>query len=143
MIKHARRLHRAGDELWRGVRAADRSSAAERVAALRRRYPNAGEAALHRHLVQSKCIQAGVVGALGSLAGCSQDDTGEVTTAQTVQTASVSIVMQDESGLRVGGGSGILLGPRVVLTSGHLITGAAKWTVTSGSATATFATSRR
>lgn len=69
MLKHARRLHRAGDELWRGVRAADRSKATERVAALRQRYPSAHEATLHKHLVRSKCIQAGIVGALSSATG--------------------------------------------------------------------------
>jgi hypothetical protein len=54
-----------------------------------------------------------------------------VSTAQAVSAASVSIVLMDEHGTRVGEGSGVLIAPRLVLTSGHLITGKSKWLVTS------------
>ena len=57
------------DQLWRGVRAADREKARDRVDALRKRYPHAHNETLHRRLVQSKCVQAGIVGALSSATG--------------------------------------------------------------------------
>ncbi|HVH45915.1 MAG TPA: trypsin-like serine protease, partial [Labilithrix sp.] len=72
-----------------------------------------------------------LVSSLGSLAGCSSEEKTEGTTAQTIQAASVSLVLHDENGTRVGEGSGILISPRVVLTSGHLIAGKSRWTVTS------------
>ena len=71
-----------------------------------------------------------LISSLGSLAGCSSADEKKegVLTAQQVQAASVSLVLHDENGTRVGEGSGILIAPRVVLTSGHLIAGKARWT---------------
>ncbi|MBX3264314.1 MAG: hypothetical protein KF782_31875, partial [Labilithrix sp.] len=73
-----------------------------------------------------------LISSLGTLAGCgTADEKTEGATAQTIQAASVSLVLHDANGTRVGEGSGILIAPRVVLTSGHLIAGMARWTVTS------------
>lgn len=56
------------DALWRKIESADRAAARARVAALRRKYPRASAATLHRRLVQAKCVQAGAVGAISGLA---------------------------------------------------------------------------
>lgn len=69
MLTAATRAHAAATALWRGVRATDRDAAAARVDALRRKYPKAGQAELHRRLVQSKCLQAGMIGALSTSVG--------------------------------------------------------------------------
>ncbi|MBX3203873.1 MAG: hypothetical protein KF764_02330 [Labilithrix sp.] len=69
---------------------------------------------------------------LGTLAACGgTPDSKEPTTAQAVSAASVSIALFDENGTRVGEGSGVMIAPRLVLTSGHLISGKHKWVVTS------------
>ncbi len=69
---------------------------------------------------------------LGTLAACGgSPESKEATTAQAVSAASVSIALFDENGVRVGDGSGVLIAPRLVLTSGHLISGKHKWVVTS------------
>lgn len=57
------------DALWRQFESADRVAARARVDALRRKYPTAPPATLHRRLVQAKCVQAGGVGAISGLAG--------------------------------------------------------------------------
>ena len=69
---------------------------------------------------------------LGTLAACGgSPDSKEPTTAQSVSAASVSIALFDENGTRIGEGSGVMIAPRLVLTSGHLISGKHKWVVTS------------
>lgn len=69
---------------------------------------------------------------LGTLAACGgSPDAKEPTTAQAVSAASVSIALFDEHGTRVGEGSGVMIAPRLVLTSGHLISGKHRWVVTS------------
>mgnify|MGYP001286133279 CR=1 FL=1 len=69
---------------------------------------------------------------IGSLAACGgTSDKGEVSTAKAVETASVSIALLDASGNKVGDGSGVLIAPRLVLTSAHLIAGQSRWVVTS------------
>jgi hypothetical protein len=60
-------LPAAAQELWKALRKADRKAAAARVAALRKRLPDADNEELHRLLVQSKCLQAGAIGALSSV----------------------------------------------------------------------------
>lgn len=57
----------AAQELWKSMRKADRKAAKERVAALRKRLPDAELEELHRLLVQSKCLQAGAIGALSAV----------------------------------------------------------------------------
>jgi len=66
MLDRAARMQAAANTLWRGVRAIDRKAARARVKALRRSYPKAGVAELHRRMVQGKCLQAGLVGALAA-----------------------------------------------------------------------------
>ncbi len=60
-------LPAAAQELWKALRKADRKAAAARVAALRKRLPDASNEELHRLLVQSKCLQTGAIGALSSV----------------------------------------------------------------------------
>lgn len=60
-------LPAAAQELWKALRKADRKAARERVAALRKRLPDADKDELHRLLVQSKCLQAGAIGALSAV----------------------------------------------------------------------------
>ncbi|MCW5834643.1 MAG: trypsin-like serine protease, partial [Labilithrix sp.] len=73
-----------------------------------------------------------LAGSLGALAACGgTPDAKEPTTAQAVSAASVSIALFDEHGTRVGEGSGVMIAPRLVLTSGHLISGKHRWVVTS------------
>ena len=66
MLDRAARMTAAANTLWRGVRAIDRDAARARVKALRRSNPKAGVAELHRRMVQGKCLQAGLVGALAA-----------------------------------------------------------------------------
>lgn len=71
-----------------------------------------------------------LVGGLGSLAGCSSSaEEARGATAETVSSASVALTLHDANGARVGEGSGILVAPRLVLTSAHLVAGKARWTV--------------
>src|SRR4051794_10051681 len=71
-----------------------------------------------------------LVGALGAAVGCSAPDTDVAgTSAQTVSAASVALTLFDESGARVGEGTGVLVAPSLVLTSAHLISGKSRWTV--------------
>ena len=60
-------LPAAAQELWKALRKADRKAAGARVVALRKRLPDASNEELHRLLVQSKCLQAGAIGALASV----------------------------------------------------------------------------
>jgi hypothetical protein len=60
-------LPAAAQELWKALRKADRKGASARVAALRKRLPDADNEELHRLLVQSKCLQAGAIGALSAV----------------------------------------------------------------------------
>lgn len=60
-------LPAAAQELWKALRKADRKAAKARVAALRKRLPDAETEELHRLLVQSKCLQAGAIGALSAV----------------------------------------------------------------------------
>ena len=57
----------AAQALWKSMRKSDRKAAKERVAALRKRLPDAELEELHRLLVQSKCLQAGAIGALSAV----------------------------------------------------------------------------
>jgi hypothetical protein len=57
----------AAQHLWRALRKADRKAARERVGALKRRLPDASQEEVHRLLVQSKCLQAGAIGALTTM----------------------------------------------------------------------------
>ena len=57
----------AAQHLWRALRKADRKAARERVLALKRRLPDASPEEVHRLLVQSKCLQAGAIGALTTM----------------------------------------------------------------------------
>ncbi len=70
-----------------------------------------------------------LIGSLGSVTGCSTADEPRVATAETVSSASVALTLHDANGTRVGEGSGILIAPRLVLTSAHLVAGKARWTV--------------
>ncbi len=71
-----------------------------------------------------------LVGSVGSLAGCSTSaDEAKVATAETISSASVALTLHDANGARVGEGSGILIAPRLVLTSAHLVAGKSRWTV--------------
>ncbi len=68
---------------------------------------------------------------LGTLAACGgSPESTQAQTAETVTAASVSIALMDESGAKLGDGSGVLIAPRLVLTSGHLVAGKGKWVVT-------------
>lgn len=60
-------LPAAAQELWKALRKADRKAAKVRVVALRKRLPDADNEELHRLLVQSKCLQAGAIGALSAV----------------------------------------------------------------------------
>lgn len=57
----------AAQALWKALRKTDRQAAKDRVAALRKRLPDAPNEELHRLLVQSKCLQAGALGALSAV----------------------------------------------------------------------------
>ncbi|MGE4070573.1 MAG: hypothetical protein AB7E72_05305 [Lysobacterales bacterium] len=57
----------AAQALWKALRKTDRQAAKDRVAALRKRLPDAPPEELHRLLVQSKCLQAGAIGALSAV----------------------------------------------------------------------------
>jgi GH24 family phage-related lysozyme (muramidase) len=88
-------MQAAADTLWRSVLALDREAARQRVGSWRRKYPKAGQAELHRRMVQAKCFQAGVVGALaaasklmpliGKLAGSVFGPLADATMASTLQ----------------------------------------------------------
>ena len=74
-----------------------------------------------------------LVGRLGALTGCSTDEAkaDAPLTAKQVQAASVTFDVHDVDGSKIGQGAGILIAPRVVLTSAHLVSGKARWSVTS------------
>lgn len=57
----------AAQALWKSMRKSDRKAAKARVAALRKRLPDTELEELHRLLVQSKCLQAGAIGALSAV----------------------------------------------------------------------------
>jgi uncharacterized protein (DUF697 family) len=56
----------AAQALWKSLRKSDRAAVKARVAALKKRMPDAEPEELHRLLVQSKCLQAGAIGALSA-----------------------------------------------------------------------------
>lgn len=74
-----------------------------------------------------------VASSLGAIAACGGSDAkdSELSTAQAISGATVSIALFDDSGVQVGSGAGVLVSPRLVLTSGHLVAGKYKWVVTS------------
>src|SRR5690606_10694801 len=73
---------------------------------------------------------------LGALAACGgSPESTEAKTAEAVNAASVSIARMDESGATIGDGSGVLIAPRLVLTSGHLLAGKNRWVVTAADGT--------
>jgi hypothetical protein len=81
-------------------------------------------------------VCASILGtSFGTLAACGggSPELTEAKTAESVNAASVSIALMDESGAKIGDGSGVLIAPRLVLTSGHLVVspGKGKWVVTS------------
>ena len=77
----------------------------------------------------SACILVGILGSLG--AACSAEETAEEPiTRETAQAASVSLDVESDSGAMLGRASGVLIAPRLVLTSAHLVAGMSKWTVT-------------
>jgi hypothetical protein len=78
-------------------------------------------------------VCAGILASsLGALAACGgTPESKEAATSRAVSAANVSITLFDASGARVGEGSGVMIAPRLVLTSGHLISGKGKWVVTS------------
>src|SRR5258706_900017 len=67
MLDRAARMQAAANALWRAVHALDHDAAQQRVAAWRRKYPKAAQAELQRRMVQSKSLQAGVVGAIAAI----------------------------------------------------------------------------
>jgi hypothetical protein len=75
-----------------------------------------------------------LTGSLGVLAACggSDDDDGNAASArEALKGANVSIQMFDRAGTKVGEGLGVMIAPRTVLTSGHIVAGFASWKVTS------------
>ncbi|MBX3228944.1 MAG: trypsin-like peptidase domain-containing protein [Labilithrix sp.] len=68
---------------------------------------------------------------LATMTGCDGADeaTEQTTSAETIRSANVALTLQDESGARIGEGSGILISPRLVLTAAHLVSGKTKWSV--------------
>src|SRR5262245_15787086 len=69
---------------------------------------------------------------LGAVAACGgSQDSAAVSTEKAVSTASVTVALTDANGARVGQGFGVLIAPRLVLTSGHLVAGQTKWVITS------------
>jgi hypothetical protein len=74
-----------------------------------------------------------LVSCLGALAACgspSADEENAKSGAAALQSANVSIDLFDANGSKIGEGAGVLIAPNLVLTSGHLIAGKAKWTIT-------------
>jgi len=69
-------------------------------------------------------------GSLGAVTACgTSDDAKETMSLEQVKAASVTLELLDDSGNQVGTGSGVLIAPRTVLTSGHLVAGFSKWRV--------------
>lgn len=73
---------------------------------------------------------------LGTLVACGGSDDKSASTvdpaltAKTVQAASVVVEIADAGGYKIGQATGTLIAPRVVLTSGHMISGQSKWVIT-------------
>src|SRR5262249_10797897 len=77
-----------------------------------------------------------LLSSIGTLTACSNhSDAKDESVAQTVNKASVTIALTGEDGAQEGTGSGVLLAPQLVLTSGHLISGRTKWVVTAADGT--------
>jgi hypothetical protein len=75
-----------------------------------------------------------LVSCLGALVACgspSAEEENAKSAAAALQSANVAIDLFDANGNKIGEGAGVLIAPNLVLTSGHLIAGKAKWTVTS------------
>lgn len=74
-----------------------------------------------------------VMSSVGAITACSAptDNSAEKigAAAANLEAANVTVVMHDRTGAVVGEGAGVLLGPNIVLTSGHLVAGTVKWTV--------------
>lgn len=68
---------------------------------------------------------------LGALAACGEPADENAAAKETVSNANVALTLYDDNGIAVGEGSGILIAPKTVLTSAHLVAGKGKWTVTS------------
>ena len=74
-----------------------------------------------------------LVSCLGALAACgspSSDEENASRRTAALESANVTIDLFDANGTKVGEGAGVLIAPNLVLTSGHLIAGKAKWTIT-------------
>lgn len=75
-------------------------------------------------------VLASSLGAIAACGGTPDASEGkEVSTSQAITGANVSIALLDQNGVEVGKGYGVLVAPRLVLTSGHLIAGKYKWVV--------------
>ena len=84
--------------------------------------------------IKSILLGAGVgivMSSIGAITACSAPTEPEKTgvAAANLEAANVTVVMHDRTGAVVGEGAGVLLGPNIVLTSGHLVAGTVKWTV--------------
>lgn len=69
MLDTATRLTRAAAQMWGNVDRVDRKAARRRVAQFRKRHPKMPKDKLHQVMVNAKCIQTGIVGAISSLIG--------------------------------------------------------------------------
>jgi uncharacterized protein (DUF697 family) len=69
MLDTAARLTRVAADLWRGVDRVDHKAARRRVAWFRERHPDLSDDDLHAVMVNAKCVQVGVVGAVSALVG--------------------------------------------------------------------------
>jgi hypothetical protein len=77
-------------------------------------------------------------GAVSAATACSSPDVpAEQGANKTTQASSVTVAMFDRSGNELGSCSGALVAKDLVLTAGHCAAGAAKWKVTSKSASTT------
>ena len=74
-----------------------------------------------------------LVSSLGAMVACSSpssDDENAKSATAALESANVAIDLFDANGSKVGEGAGVLIAPNLVLTSGHLIAGKAKWSIT-------------
>src|SRR3954465_10260619 len=70
------------------------------------------------------------LGALSIACGSPSEEENTKSGTAALQSANVSIDIFDANGTKIGDGAGVLIAPNLVLTSGHLIAGKAKWTIT-------------
>ncbi len=72
-----------------------------------------------------------LVASIGAIAACGSSSPEESTAAgvAALESANVIITLHDSVGNKVGEGAGVLIAPKLVLTSAHLVAGKAKWLV--------------